>query len=51
MRTHMLWIVQIHIFSAPSTMRERRVRISSAALFVKVIARIEEGYTPFSSTR
>ena len=50
-RTHMLWMVHIHIFSLPSTISERRTRISFAALFVKVIARIDEGRTPFSSTR
>ena len=51
MRTHMLWMVQIHILCAPSTIEERRSRISFAALLVKVMARMAEGYTPFSSTR
>ena len=48
MRTHILWMVQIHILAAPSTMTERRSRISFAALLVKVMARMEEGYTPFT---
>ena len=51
MRTHMLWMVQIHMLSAPSIIFARRSFISFAALLVKVIAKIDEGYTPFSSTR
>ena len=51
MRTHMLWMVQIHMLSLPSTISERRTRISFAALLVKVMARMDEGRTPFSSMR
>ena len=51
MRTHMLWMVHTHMLSAPSIMAERRSFISFAALLVKVMARIDEGYTPFSSTK
>ena len=51
MRTHILWMVHTHMLSAPSIMAERRSFISFAALLVKVMARIDEGYTPFSSTR
>ena len=36
--------------SALSIIKDNRCCISLAALFVKVIAKTEEGYTPFSST-
>ena len=50
MRTHMAWNVNTHSPSV-STMAARRVRISSAALLVNVMAKILYGRTPQSSMR
>ena len=51
-RTQREWKVLTQTLSAPySTRLLTRSRISSAALFVKVIARIFQGFTPFSSIK
>ena len=51
MRTHAAWNVQTHIaFTRGPTSAATRCFISSAALLVNVMARIEDGGTP-SSTR
>ena len=50
--THIEWKVDTHTPSAPSpTMASTRLRISPAALLVKVIARIFHGDTPHSSIK
>ena len=52
MRTHAEWNVETHIFSATGPTRVlTRWRISWAALFVKVMARISNGDTPTSRMR
>ena len=52
MRTHAEWKVDTHIPRAtPPTRRATRSFISSAALLVKVIARIAKGETPRSRIR
>ena len=49
MRTHMLWKVETHMpRAAGPTSLPRRSRISAAALFVNVMARICHGCTPKS---
>ena len=46
------WNVLTQMLSAPKLTREStRWRISSAALFVNVMARIFQGFTPLSSIR
>jgi hypothetical protein len=52
MRTQAAWKVETHIFSATGPTRApTRCFISSAALLVKVMARISNGDTPRSSMR
>ena len=52
MRTHMLWNVDTHMpRAAGPTSAPRRSRISAAALFVNVIARIRHGATSLFSMR
>ena len=52
MRTHAEWKVDTHIFSATGpTSSATRCFISSAALLVKVMARISNGETPWSLMR
>ena len=52
MRTHMLWNVETHMpWAAVPTRPARRSRISAAALFVNVMARISHGRAPQSSSR
>ena len=52
MRTQVEWKVLTQMLSAPNpTMSSTRSRISPAALLVKVMARIFQGFTPFSSMR
>ena len=52
MRTHAEWNVDTHIFLATGpTSASTRWRISSAALFVNVIARMRNGLTPSCSIR
>ena len=52
MRTQLEWKVATQIASAPlSTSASTRLRISAAALFVKVMARIFHGDTFFSRIR
>ena len=47
MRTHAEWNVDTHIVRATGpTSSATRLRISSAALLVKVMARIADGRTP-----
>src|SRR5436190_19212468 len=51
-RTHAEWNVETHIFSATGpTSAPTRVFISSAALLVKVMARISNGLIPWSRIR
>src|SRR5580765_5880485 len=52
MRPHAEWNVRIQIARATGpSMRSRRSRISPAALFVNVIARISFGFTPQAAIR
>ena len=52
MRTHMLWNVDTHMPRQRGPTRPaRRSRISAAALFVNVMARISQGATPWFSMR
>ena len=51
-RAHSAWKVEIHMRrQSVSSRRSTRVRISSAALLVKVTARIADGSAKFSLTR
>ena len=51
-RTQAEWKVETHILSEPwPTIALMRSRISPAALFVKVMARMFQGFTPFSSIK
>ncbi len=52
MRTQAEWKVETHIWSAPKpTSLSTLSRISPAALLVKVIARMFQGFTPISSIK